>query len=298
MKAQILLAFALFMGVVVWTTPAKAQKTENRTLLSVNSNSSDGSGETTIEYMEDGRRHKIRLNGSRITEIYVDDKKIPAEDFSKYEPSVKKILAQVEKDREQARKDREQAELHREQARKDREQAELHREQADKDRAQAEKDRQQADKDREQARQHREEAERNRKQLNEEREKMDKHRADAEQHRKQAELDRKQAEKDREQAQRDREQAQRDREQAAKDRARAEEDRKLFEAMIDELVKEKLLDSREALSSLELTETTLTINGKEQAANIHSRYKEKYLKNKNNRMMYRNSGGNRNLSFD
>jgi membrane protein involved in colicin uptake len=112
-----------------------------------------------------------------------------------------------------------------------------------------------------------------------------------EEDRKQAELDRKQAEKDREQADKDRVQAELDRQQAEKDRAQAEidrkqaeEDRKLFEQMVTEIISEKLVESRSALTSLSLDSKEFTINGVKQTDAMRQKFAAKYLKDKNGSM--------------
>ena len=61
-------------------------------------------GDTDIEYTEGGRAHKARLQGSRIAELYVNDQKIPERDHASYEPTIKKILEQIEKDQRQMEK--------------------------------------------------------------------------------------------------------------------------------------------------------------------------------------------------
>ncbi|MBE7170370.1 MAG: DUF1003 domain-containing protein [Williamsia sp.] len=114
--------------------------------------------------------------------------------------------------------------------------------------------------------------------------------------RKRAEKDRAQWERDREQAKKDRAQAELDREQAAKDRRQTEEDRKLLDAMIDELIKEKLIENRAALTSLAPDDTKLVVNGKAQPGSLHTRFKGKYLKGKHNHLNFRNSGGSRTMS--
>lgn len=255
MKRKFLLAPALLVALVLGNHATQAQqknesgRKEIRSSLNVTSTRSDGSGETHIDYVEDGHRYKIRLDGSKIVEMYVDGKKVPEADYAKYEPKVKVILEQIEKDRKQAEMDRAQAE---------------------KDRQQAAKDREQADKEREQARRDREQAER----------------------------DRGQAQRDRQQAERDRSQAQKDRAQAEIDRKKAEEDRKLVEALFEELVTEKLVEDRQSLTSLELDDAKLVINGKEQPQSVHSRYKQKYLKGAHNQIRYRNSGESRTLTVN
>ncbi|MEI9806883.1 MAG: hypothetical protein WDO16_02790 [Bacteroidota bacterium] len=291
MKSKLLqgfvVAIALILQVgIVNAQPKKETKKRNEgiTSLDFRTTNTGGLDETQINYREDGHYYKIKLNGTRIAEIYLDDKKVPEEDFSKYEPMVKKILVQVEKDRKQAEKDREQAE-------KDREQADRDRQQADKDREQAELDRKQADKDRENA-------EKDRKQADKERVQVEQDRKEADKDREQAEQDRKQAGKDREQAELDRKQADKDRAQAEIDRKQAEEDRRLWEEMVNEMVKEKLVEDRQALKSMLLDDKEFTVNGVKQSEDLHSKFKAKYLKGKNKRMSYINSEGIRGITVD
>jgi hypothetical protein len=237
------------------TVPSIAQKTEKNSGTRISSSNNDDS---QINMTEDGHSYKIRLNGTRVLEMEVDGKKIAESDFNKYDALIKKILKQMEEDRKQAELDRKQAEKDREQADKDRAQAELDRKQAEKDRMQADEDRKQAVRDRAQA---------------------DKDRISAE-------GDRKQAEKDRAQAELDRKQAEKDRAQAEIDRKQAEEDRKIFEQMVTELISEKLVESRNALTSLTLDNKELTINGVKQSDAMQQKFAAKYLKDKNSRMQF------------
>lgn len=269
MNRKFFFAPALLIALVLFNNPTQAQaKNESRKgdlpkSININSINSDGSDKTEMNYTQDGRHYKVRLDGSKIVEMFVDDKKIAESDFPKYEPGIRKILEQVAEDRKQAAIDRAEAEKHRQQATKDREEVNKMREQAQADREQAEKYRAQAKQDRERADQEREQA-------NRERERANLHREQAEKARALAEVDRK----------------------------KAEEDRKHMEAMFDELVNDKLVVDRESLTSLELDETKLIVNDKEQPASIHQRYKQKYLKGSHKRLQYRNSGGNRTMTLN
>ena len=269
MKSKFLFELVLVIALVLQAGSINAQEKtekqqiEGRTSLNVMSDSPDGSGETLINYSEYGHRYKIRLSGSKIIEMFVDETKIAEQDYTKYDSLVKKLLAQIEKDRKQAEEDRKQAAKDRQQAGKDREQANEDRKQAEKDRERAEQDRQQAEKNRQQA-----------------------------------DEDRERAEQDREQAGKDREQAEKDRQQAQIDRKTAEEDRKLFNEMMDEIVKEKLVENKEALKSLVLDENEFTVNGIKQSGNLHSKFKAKYLKTSSSRINYRNAGQFRRITVD
>jgi hypothetical protein len=70
-----------------------------------------------------------------------------------------------------------------------------------------------------------------------------------------------------------------------------------MDAMLDELVQEKLVEDRSSLTSLELNETTLVINGKQQPESVHSRYKQKYLKGTQKSIQYHSNGGSRTITL-
>ncbi|RYF88191.1 MAG: hypothetical protein EOO03_08960 [Chitinophagaceae bacterium] len=274
MKIKIFVS-ALLAGSMFLSLPLWAQKTDSHT---IRYNSDD----SYINTKEDGHVYKIRLKGNTVTEMEVDGKIIPASEYSKYDAFIKKLLKQLEEDRRQAELDRKQAEKDREQADKDRVQAELDRRQADKDRIQAEADRTEAEKDIAQAEKDRTQAALDRRQA-------DKDRIQAEKDRLQAEGDRNQAEKDRAQAELDRKQAEKDRAQADIDRKNAEADRKLYEEMIAELISDKLLESRSALTSIVLDNKEFSINGVKQPGAMQEKYAAKYLKGKNSSMRMNHS---------
>jgi len=257
MKSTVILTVLLTtMAGLQYNNANAQQKTETRSIMISNE------GESQISTTEDGHRYRMKLNGSKLTELYVDDKKIAEEDFSKYDSLVKRMLVQIEKDRKQAEKDRAQAEIDRQQADKDRERADLDRKQAEKDRLVAEEDRKRAD--------------------------LDRARADE---------DRKEAEKDRAQADLDRKQADKDRVQADLDRKQADKDRKLVDDMLNELVTEKIIEDRDAIKSLTLDNNELSVNGTKQSPEIHSRFKKKYLKDSQSQIKYQNSEGFRGMTI-
>ena len=246
------------------------RRLEGITMLNVSSDNWDGANETRMSFEHDGKKYRVRVNGSKIAEMYVDGQKVNETEFAKYDSLVQKILEQIAEDRKQAELDRKQAEKDRERAAKDREQAELDRKEADQHRRQAELDRVQADKDR----------------LN------------ADNDRRQAERDRERAMKDRERAELDRKQADKDRAQAEVDRKKAEEDRKMWEQMIDEVVADKIIGNRDELKSLLLSDDELTVNGVKQPDSTHKKFRSKYLKGERTKISYRNSDGFRGMSID
>lgn len=74
----------------------------NSGIPNVISISSVNAAETSIEYVENGHKHKASLNNSKIVNLYVDGKKIPASGYAPYEPMIKKIVKQLEVDRNTA----------------------------------------------------------------------------------------------------------------------------------------------------------------------------------------------------
>lgn len=296
MKSKALTVKLIFLIIAISVTTAQAQtKTTTRsgttryqtssgnTWMNVEADSANDPNKRITMY-KNGEVYKIKVVNEKITEMQIDDKKIPEEDFPKYGSMVKEILVQLKKDEEQAEKDRAQAKLDREQAGRDREQAGRDRLQADKDREQAIHDREQADRDRQQAVKDRAQA--------------DKDKAQSELDRQQADRDRQQAVKDRQQAVRDREQAVKDRAQAEVDRKQAEEDRKLLAALIDDLISEKLITSRDDLYIVQLTDESLIVNDKKQPADLHQKFKAKYLKKAGTRFTFTNRPGRSGLSIE
>lgn len=269
---------------------SRYQTSNGNTWMNVESDSLNDPNKKITMY-KNGEVYKIKVTNDKINEMYIDEKKIPAEDFPRYEPMVKEILVQLKKDMEQAARDREQADRDRKQAERDRTQAKLDRQQADRDRGRAEKDRQQADRDRIQA-------DKDREQAGKHREQADRDRQQAEVHRAQAQKDREQADRDRHQATLDRAQAEKDRAQAEIDRKRAAEDRKLMQELIDDLVKEKVVADRDDIRRLQLTDESLIVNGKKQPAELHQRMKAKYLKKDGTRINYHNDSGGKGIYMD
>ena len=241
-------------------------------------------GPSIITFQEDGHQYKIKMLNDEVTELIVDDKLVPKENYPQYEALINKIRDQIKKDRAQAEEDRKQAMKDREQATKDRAQAEKDRKQAEVDRKQAVKDREEALKNKDKAKLDIEQAEKDREQANKDRE--------------QAMKDRKQAERDREQAEKDRQQAVLDREQAKKDRIQAEEDRKLIQGLLTDLVKENIVANEKEVFSLVLTEKELLVNGKKQADEIQAKLKSRYLKSPSTVLNYTNMGTSRQFSIN
>lgn len=291
-KSNILLATCL----LVLTVSVNAQQT---TSSSNNySSQSDGrTGKSRITINDNDKTYHMEFVDDKLSFLSVDGILVPQEKWGDYKKIVDNAIAQMKKDREQARLDRIQAG-------KDREQARLDRMQADKDRERGRLDRMQADKDKERAMRDRSQAERDRLQSIRDKEQADRDRIQADKDRDQAQLDRIQADKDREQAIKDRAQAEKDREQAAidrvqaaKDRAQAAADRKLLDEMIADLVSDKLISGASELRLLTLTPTEMTVNGIKQPDALHKKYQDRYTRFAKNSLTYSSNGRNRNIQM-
>lgn len=232
MEKVSLLATVLLISAISFLSlqQTQAQTTKEGRIPSLTNVNVSGSGTTSnpqIMFLQDveGKTYSIKRVDKKIQEMYVNGEKLTEDKYAQYEPIIKEIDEQIERDRQQAEKDHAQAEVDRQQAERDRQQAEkdraqavLDRQQADRDRVQAERDKAQAEIDRQQAGRDREQQVRD-----QERAKLDRVQADRDKER--AEHDRKQSDLDRIQAGRDKEQAERDRKQADLDRVQAEKDR-------------------------------------------------------------------------
>lgn len=161
----------LWLAFIAFTLTARAQKTGSTNnsyqFMQIHDDSSYNPVRTFIIYKNESL-YNITMAEGKVLELSINGRKLPADSFYVYDPLIRKIAAQIKRDREQALRDQEQAV-------RDKLQAERDQAQAGRDRIQAQKDKQQAERDMAQA----------------QRDKL------------QAERDKLQAERDKEQAQRD-----------------------------------------------------------------------------------------------
>jgi colicin import membrane protein len=121
-----------------------------------------GRSKETVHTFFDGKEYLYQKINGKLTELYVDEVKIPDNQFSQYSDAINRITKQIEIDNIQAAKDQAQARLDQEEARKDQEQAKRDQAQARLDQEEARKDQEQAKRDQTQARADQEQAKKDR----------------------------------------------------------------------------------------------------------------------------------------
>ena len=260
------------------TSHYQSSSKNGSTSLNIEGDMTYNPGESKVTYRNGQSEYVLKLKDDKVSDLYVNGKKIPADSIYLYNTVIGKIKEQIKIDRAQAAEDRKQADLDRQQAEEDRKQsvkdqaqAELDRQQAEEDRKQAEEDRKQSIKDQEEAKKDQAQAELDRQQAMREQEDAKKEQAEAEQDQKQAELDRQQAVEDQKQALEDQKQAEVDRKQAEADRA-------MVKAMIKQIVAAGIVPNEESLSSFMLGADEFMVNGKKQSEELHKKFAELYLK--------------------
>ena len=154
MQKNIVFRGAIALAALSFTLAGYAQqKPNNRQFLNVNVDSSVNPPQTYINYKSD-TLYNIVLSGGNVTSLSVNGRQVPADSFYVYDGLIKRMKAQMERDKEQAARDREQAVRDKAQAErdmlqavKDKRQAEQDMQQAAHDKVQAEKDKRQAEED-------------------------------------------------------------------------------------------------------------------------------------------------------
>jgi hypothetical protein len=104
-KFSMLILFLLvsfFSGAQV--KPVAKKTTSNN--YNITTDDTDGKSKQNVRTFQDGKTYELELVNGKLTELYVDHEKIPAEKYDQYAAVIKRIKDQVKKDMIQAKKTR------------------------------------------------------------------------------------------------------------------------------------------------------------------------------------------------
>ena len=262
--------YSLLLLLTVHTAVAQQPSQQHRVAGKHYIISTDESGKKkeTVSTVIDNTSYQLILVNDKLTELYVDDKLVPPDQYSRYEEIVQKIKEQLRIDRIQAEKDQQRAiadqkkaKTDQEQAMKDQIAAKLQQEKAEKDQRQAKLDQENAMKDQTAVK-----------------------------------LQQEKAAKDQQQAKLDQEQAMKDQAIAKIDEERAKEDQRLMKQLISDLVKDGIVTDEKSIQSIKMSSTELLVNDKKQPEDVYLKYKAKYPRFATANFSYEGSaGGNKTM---
>ncbi len=282
---------------------ANSQKVKNgekqatSDLSSLQTSDTDNVFKGTINTTIHGKKYRVKINNNQISELYVDEQKIAAEKIGDYKKITDEMMRQAKVDMEQSRKDLAQSKIDLEQAKKDMEQSSMDMERSKIDQQQSQEDLEQSKKDMEQSKkdleQSKKDMEQSKKDMEQSKKDMEQSKRAMEQYKKELE----QSKKDRKQSKKDLEQSKKDAETAMKDAQTAnidsetskkdsEQSRILQENIIQDLINEHIINSKQELISYKLDNTSLIVNGVKQLEAMHKKLKSKYGNGDKWSMMY------------
>lgn len=133
------------------TKEQTAKKNAAKSEVSIKNESNVISTGNIVNYKEDGHTYSFNIKEDKITDLYIDGKRIPEKDYPKYKSTISRILEQIKKDKEKAQLDMMKAQQDQKQAKVDMEEAQLAKQKAEQDMIQAKVEKQQAEQDKQRA---------------------------------------------------------------------------------------------------------------------------------------------------
>jgi bla regulator protein BlaR1 len=259
----------------------------------------------TINSSRDGKEYRIVMDAGKVSELYVNGRKIPDAELGSYRAATDKIIAQSKADMQEAEKEMKRSQVEMENAQKDLEASQEHLKQSQKEieeraaeiglvekqmaesKAQMEIAQLQMEQD---AKEGKQESEASRKELEQSRKEIAEAKAQVELDIKKMSEDRAQARAELQRSKAEMEkyrqemiQPQKEMEKSKKDR---DESTRLRERVIDELVEEKIISGKQDLASFSLSNDEMKVNGVKQPAEVHRRFKEKFVKSNRWQMQF------------
>jgi colicin import membrane protein len=240
---------------------------------------------------------KAKLVNDKMTELFVDEKQIPAADWNKYSDIITAVREQIKENKlqairnqQQAVRNQEQAVRNEEQAKRNEEQAVRNQEQEKKNAEQAIRNQEQAVRNEEQVKKNQEQAVRNEEQQQKNREQVARDTVQMARNREQAVRNEEQAKRNQEQIVRNQEQAARNEQQAKRNKEQAEENEKFMKDMTADLVSDKIVSSESDLHELIVNDHEMIVNGVKQPDAVYQRYSRKYSRFSEGNFTYSRDG--------
>jgi bla regulator protein blaR1 len=249
------------------TVPAPALRRQN-----------DFNGKTTT--IIKGKKYTMVTENNKVSELYVNGKKVPAEEMDGYKNITDKITEQQRQDMESAEEDMAQAAVEQAQAKIEMEQADVELAQAKIEMEQAQKEMQTNQEDAKTA-------------MEDSKAAMAEAKIEMEQAQEQMKQDMAQAKVAMQQAKREMARSKKEMEQSARVMEQSKRDMEqseiLQQKIIGDFIKEGIIKDKADLSSYQLNNEALIVNGVKQPDAVYKKFKSKYVKSSKWVITYNNS---------
>ncbi len=243
----------------------------------------NGKTYTTIN----GKKYIITIKNNQVTELNIDDQKIPAEKIGEYKTITDQILKQMKI--EMAKSEKAMAESEIEMAKSEKAMAESEIEMAKSEKAMAESEIEMAKSEKAMAESEIEMAKSEKAMAESEIEMAKSEKAMAEAEKEMAKSAKAMEQAEKEMAKSEKAMAESEKEMAKSEKA-MEQSRILQEKIIENFISENIIKNKKELYSYKLSADELIVNGIKQPEAIHKKFKDKYVKNNSWMIIYEPGG--------